>query len=550
MPLVSRRSLLSGFAAAPLISSAGILRANTDTSFAHGVASGDPEAHSIVLWTRVTTREETVRVRWELATKRDFSEVVQQGEVFTNSLLDHTVKVIPQGLEPGRTYYYRFRCDSAYSPVGRTRTLPVGAVPRLGIALVSCSNFAFGHFHAYQAIADDPAIDVVLHTGDYIYEYGANGWGSETSRALGRVHQPIHEIVTLADYRQRHAQYKSDSGSRAMHAAHPLIALWDDHESANNPWQGGAQNHQSESEGDWRSRRAAATQAYYEWMPIRPPRDDQSRIEFWRRYSFGDLATLVTLESRHTARAEQIDYGSVVAELSSATDAKTFESKVLNEPGRRMLSPRMESFLEQSLEASKAAQQPWRLLGNAIPMVEVRVPDLAAHGIAMPGGHVEGSADLAWKGKYDLPLYLDTWDGYPWARERLFDLCENVDVRDLLVLTGDSHSFWANSITRANGTAMGVEIGAAGVTSPGDFVEQGFDQAVAQRLDTLIAQHNEGVNWTDNLHQGYVRVDLSPTHADVDYVAVSTVTKPDFTTSLVRQERVEAVEGSIGFTPR
>lgn len=547
MPNVSRRTLLSGLATAPLVSGAGFLRAEPTYSFQHGVASGDPGADSIVLWTRVTTGEESARVHWELATTQDFRENEQQGELLTTGQLDYTVKVIPKNLKPGQTYYYRFRCGSAFSPVGRTRTLPIGEVRRLGIALVSCSNFAFGHFHAYQAIADDPKIDVVLHTGDYIYEYGAEGWGAEIAKSLGRVHQPIHEIVSLADYRQRHAQYKSDSGSQAMHAAHPLIALWDDHESANNPWQGGAQNHQPESEGDWYSRRAAAVQAYYEWMPIRPPLADQSRIDFWRRYSFGDLATLVTMESRHTARAKQIDYGAFLSEISSKADAAAFEAETLNAPGRRMLSSKMEKFLEESLQASKASQQPWRLLGNAIPMTEVRVPDLTAHGLAMPAGHVNGSADLVWKGLHNLPLYLDTWDGYPWAREQLFDLCERAGVRDLFVLTGDSHSFWSNSIRRANGSAMGVEIGTAGVTSPGDFVEQGFDEATAKRIDQLIAEHNVGVKWTDNLHQGYVRVTLSPLHAEIDFIAMSSVSEPEFSTRQVRRERVEASGQSLRF---
>ena len=176
----------------------------------------------------------------------------------------------------------------------RTRTLPSGATESLGIALASCSNFAFGYFNAYRAIAEDESIDFVLHTGDYIYEYGADGWGAETAERLGRVHEPAHEIVSLADYRARHAQYKRDPDSQAMHATHPLMCCWDDHESTNNPWSGGAQNHQPE-EGSWNERRDASVRAYYEWMPIREPEGGLRPIDFWRVYSFGDLATLVTL---------------------------------------------------------------------------------------------------------------------------------------------------------------------------------------------------------------------------------------------------------------
>ncbi len=205
--------------------------------------------------------------------------------------------------------------------------MPTGRLDRLGIALASCSNYAFGFFNAYDAIAKDPAIDFVLHTGDYIYEYGQDSWGGEVSRLIGREHQPAHEIVSLADYRMRHAQYKSDSGSRAMHAAHSLLACWDDHESANNPWTDGAQNHQPETEGDWAQRRAASIQAYFEWMPVREPewleQKGRSRMQFWRGYSFGDLATLFTLETRHTARAKQIDYMEFAQSASETDDVGT-----------------------------------------------------------------------------------------------------------------------------------------------------------------------------------------------------------------------------------
>ena len=332
-----------------------------------------------------------------------------------------------------------------------------------------------------------------------------------------------------------------------MHAAHPLIALWDDHESANNPWVGGAQNHQPSTEGDWRARRAAATQAYYEWMPIRPPADQQRRIELWRKYRFGSLATLITLESRHTARAEQIEYPPRVSQIRSAEAAREFERKVLNAPNRHMLSPAMEAFVAEGMRESRSLQQPWRLLGNAIPMARVRVPNLIAHGIAMPEGHPSGGADFVWKGRYNLPMYLDTWYGYPWARERFYRQCAELGVRDLMVLTGDSHSFWANSLHRDDGSPMGVEIGTAGVSSPGDFVEQGFDRATAATLDRLLAQHNLDVNWTDNLYQGYVRLQLYPSQAEVDYVAVSTVTELNFSTQVIRRERVEPDQGSLRF---
>lgn len=546
MTPISRRQLVKGMAATPWLMTLSPAYASTGL-FQHGVASGDPDQHSVVLWTRITSVQPQSLVSWEIAESADFQRVVDRGEFATNAYRDFTVKVLATQLKPGVHYWYRFRAEGQYSPIGRTKTLPVGQLERVGIALASCSNFAFGFFNAYAAIAQNDAIDVVLHTGDYLYEYGADGWGGNVAQQLGRSHSPSHEIVTLADYRQRHAQYKTDRGSMAMHARHPLIALWDDHESANNPWLGGAQNHQPDTEGDWRSRRAAATQAYFEWMPVREPDLGQSRLEFWRRYSFGDLATLVTLESRHTARAEQIGYESVVSSIQTMTDAREFERQGIDRPGREMLSPRMKSFLQKALRESRAQNQIWRVLGNAIPMAKVRTPDLAAAGITMPQGSPQGVADFVWKGRYDLPLYLDTWDGYGWAREQFYAACAASGVQDLMVLTGDSHSFWANRLFTEAGMPMGVEIGTAGISSPGDFIEQGFDRDTAAKLDQLLAAHNAEVRWTDNLHQGYVAITLQRDRADIDYIAVSTVLSETFTVRSVHRETILPEQGTLGY---
>lgn len=237
---VTRRTTLAAISATAAVAAfPGLAEGKTEV-FRHGVASGDPDATSVVLWTRVTVPA-PLEVDWELASDPSFARVVRQGRVTAGPERDFTIKVLAEGLEPGGRYYYRFLAAGAMSPIGQTRTLPVGRVERLGIALASCSNFAFGYFNAYDAIARDAAIDFVLHTGDYIYEYGSDGWGGDISRRIGRVHEPANEIVSLFDYRTRHAQYKTDAGSQAMHAAKPLLACWDDHESANNPWTGGAQ---------------------------------------------------------------------------------------------------------------------------------------------------------------------------------------------------------------------------------------------------------------------------------------------------------------------
>ncbi len=546
---VKRRQVLNGIASLPILSTAK-LAADTAPSFVHGVASGDPDQESLVIWTRVSGLTKGQSVSWQLASDSRFSQIVSHGNETTNLYQDYTVKAIVGGLEPGKRYFYRFNCQGVSSPIGRTRTLPTGDVDRLGLALASCSNYAFGFFNGYDAIARDDAVDFVLHLGDYIYEYAATGWGAQTALALNRAHTPINEIVSLQDYRGRHAQYKADPDSRRMHAAKPLLLIWDDHESANNPWVGGAQNHQPDEEGRWIDRRDSAIRAYYEWMPIREPNTGADRKAFWRSYQFGNLATLINLESRHTGRSKQIDYADHVHQITSKAEAAAFQHDILGAPGRAMLSAHMESFLSDELKRSKREGTAWRLIGNAIPMARTPVPNLEAMGITMPGdpGAVPGvSADLIWKGKWGLPLYLDTWDGYPWAREKLYSLCAACGVADLLVLTGDSHSFWANTLTSNDGQNLGIEIGTAGITSPGDFIEQGFDQSTAEQIDGAFAAQAPDIRWTSNLYQGYVRLVLTVAGGTTDYIAVSTVNDREYQTSIVRQERIARDGQSLKF---
>ena len=544
-----RRQVLNGIASLPILSTTG-LAADTAPSFLHGVASGDPDQESVVIWTRMSGLTKSHSVSWQLALDSTFQRIISHGSETTNQYQDYTVKAVVAGLEPGKNYFYRFNCRGVTSPIGRTRTLPKGDIGSLGLALASCSNYAFGFFNGYDAIARDDAVDFVLHLGDYIYEYAATGWGAQTALTLNRAHNPINEIVSLQDYRERHAQYKADPDSQRMHAAKPLLLVWDDHESANNPWLGGAQNHQPIEEGRWTDRRDSAIRAYYEWMPIREPDKGADRKTFWRSYQFGNLATLINLESRHTGRSEQIDYADHVYQITSKADAVAFQRDILGAPGRTMLSTDMESFLSQELERSKREGTAWRLIGNAIPMARTPVPNLAEMGITMPKepGVVPGvSADLVWKGKWGLPLYLDTWDGYPWAREQLYSLCAACGISDLLVLTGDSHSFWANTLTNGDGQNFGVEIGAAGVTSPGDFIEQGFDPSTAEQIDEAFATQIPDVRWTSNLYQGYVRLVITASGGTADYIAVSTVNTRQYRTSVVRQERIAREGQSLKF---
>lgn len=446
---------------------------------------------------------------------------------------------------PGSKYYYRFRIADVTSPVGRTQTLPTGALQKLGIAVASCSNYPFGHFNAYEAIALDPEVDLVLHLGDYIYEYGPDGFGGETGQALGREHAPAHEIITLADYRKRHAQYKADPQSRQMHAAHPLIAIWDDHEFANNPWTGGAENHQPATEGSWDDRRKVSLQAYYEWMPIREPAPGADAAAYWRHYRFGDLASMVTLETRHTGRARQIDYSEHADALETEAGTRHFIDEVLADPSREMLSPDMQTFLGASLETSVSEGVRWQILGNQIPLARTASPRLSAEAIerlaeTVSDDNLERAKRYAARGDRALPLYLDTWDGYPAARERLYAQATRAGVPGLIVLTGDSHSFWFNDLQDGSGRPAGVELGTTGISSPGDF--KAFGNEGAALMDDALIDSNPEVVWTEGIHNGYLRLTLSHERAIADYLAIDTVT--DRVYSISRLKRFEIERGA------
>jgi len=538
---VTRRKVLSGLAATLLLPAGLHLRAENiapEGAFMHGVASGDPDQTSVVLWTRLTVAGGSAGCRWELAADSDFRQVLRGGQVSTGAERDYTVKVLVAGLAPGQTYYYRFLQGNTASPTGRTRTLPAASLESLGLAVASCSNMPFGYFNAYEAIALDPAVEYVLHLGDYLYEYAADGYGARTGEQLGRQPNPPHEMVSLDDYRLRHAQYKADPQSQLMHAAHPLIPLWDDHESTNNPWQGGAENHQPDTEGSWVERRRVSLRAWYEWMPVRDPAPAQDPAAYWRHFRFGDLASLVTLETRHTGRVKQIDYDREALASMDVHAAQRFLAEVVGAPGRDMLARPMEDFAAAALAESVSSQRPWRLIGNQIPMARTLAPRLDAADLKylqerLSESSLERARYFARLGELGLPLYLDPWDGYPRAREAFYQRCRAAGVTDLVVLTGDSHSFWHNRLHDAEGTPMGVELGTTAISSPGDFLEFGVEGA--QLMDQRLMAANPEVEWTEGIHNGYLRLRITRDALHADFIGVSNILSRHYTTILLRE---------------
>src|SRR3990167_1725503 len=376
---LDRRSLLGLIGAGAATPAVAQTAHAGQVAFLHGVASGDPDQHSAVFWTRVTPADPSVgeiAVVLEVARDADFTDMVRRfTDLTARAERDFTVKhdLNGRGLEPGREYFYRFIANGVTSPAGRVRTLPQGATPQVNLAVVSCQLYPGGLFNAYEAISQLDRLDAVVHLGDYIYEYGAapGDYGMATGAPLNRAPLPPHEIISLADYRTRHAQYKTDPDLQAAHARAAFICVWDDHEVANDVWMMGAENHQPATEGDFATRKAAALRAYYEWMPIREAKAGAMKEAINRSFHFGDLASLHMVETRLTARAEQMDFANIPKTADGRPDIAAFEAQ-RQEPSRDLLGEGQRRWLGEAMSQSKAAGRPWQILGNQVVMAPVQ----------------------------------------------------------------------------------------------------------------------------------------------------------------------------------
>ena len=525
--------------------------------FEHGVASGDPLRDRVILWTRVTApgAKLPVGVRWDVATDPDFKTIVRQGHATTDAGRDHTIKVDVTGLKPGTEYHYRFRASRAgeavgEAVVGRTRTLPAGATKDVVLAVTSCSLYPNGYFTAYDAIAKLERVDAVLHLGDYIYEYGAapGDYGMNSPTAKARSPLPAHEIVTLADYRQRHAQYKTDPMLQAAHARAPWIVVWDDHETANDSWIGGAENHQP-NEGDWATRKAAALKAYYEWMPIREAAPGTLPEAAWRGFQFGDVATLLMTETRLTARTHQLDYGTDMPIIDGKPDVAAFVAK-WKDPSRRMMGVDQERWLAGQVQASVKAGVAWQVLGNQVVMARVSPPNLKAtmgdEKFAALFGQLPDYAktpvmQAVTMSAYDIPSNLDAWDGYPADRQRVYDIFTAAKARPI-VLAGDSHMFWANELWNdAGDKRVAAEFGATSITSPGYG-----DILPGAPIGEAFVQRNKEVRYTHGSAKGFVLLTLEHGKATGELVTVSTILEPKYETSVLKRFVVTpAADGGV-----
>lgn len=505
-----------------------------DALFAHGVASGDPAADSVVLWTRITVSGvDAAPVAWQVADDAEFSSIVASGETSAKLENDFTAKVIATGLSPGARYFYRFRVGDAVSPVGRTKTLPSGAVDTARFGVVSCSNYPFGYFNVYDLVARQDDLDAVIHLGDYIYEYSTapGDYGAEEGARNGRPHEPPHELNTLADYRIRHAQYKSDPCLKAAHAAHPFIALWDDHETANDSWSGGAENHNPETEGDWQARKRAALQAYYEWMPVREPEAGRPREALFRSFAYGDLLTIAALETRLMARTERFEYNKIVPTLTSPEAVENFRENILWAPTREMLGAEQTAFVQNTLRESVLSGQPWRLIANQVIMAKVTAPSLAPHLTEDDIVALEAKWDQARSfvkfSTLGLPTNLDAWDGYPASRERFYDAAKVSGADGIVVITGDTHTWWANDLTAKDGEHIGVELGVHSVTSFSPY-DRSFLGGKGADYALLTGKDNPDVRYISGDDHGYIALTVTREKIDAQFMAVSTIDTPHY----------------------
>ncbi len=486
--VLSRRDFLWQAGAGLLLPLSVHAQGTGSTRFRHGVASGDPLADRVILWTRVTpptvlvAAAPPVDVRWTVATDPALARVVTSGSVRTSADRDFTVKVDAAGLEPGTTYYYAFTAAGERSVIGRTRTLPPAGTTRVRLALAACSNYPAGFFHAYGRIAARDDLDAVVHLGDYIYEYENGYFGDGTE--LGRIPQPNQEIVSLADYRLRYSVYRTDPDLQEAHRQHPFIVVWDDHELADNASREGAVNHQPDTEGTWAARKAAAYRAYLEWLPIREQAGPDIRL--YRSFRFGTLADLIMLDTR-ALRDLQVSPNDLAA---------------LERASRSMLGSAQERWLHEQLRASARAETAWRLLGQQVIFSRLSPP-----------GRAVGTSD--------------PWDGYPATRDRILDLLETERIRDVAILSGDIHSAWGNDIPRnpwsgyapRNGAgSLAVEFVTPAVSSSPLF----WDGRAEERAAALM-QNVPSVRYMDGGSNGYTVVDITPDRLQADWYFVGNV---------------------------
>ncbi|MDY7024954.1 MAG: alkaline phosphatase D family protein [Pseudomonadota bacterium] len=486
--------------------------------FQHGVASGDPKSNQVILWTRITLpkailktlKDQAINVNWQVALDPDFQQIINDGLLNTSKEKDFTVKVDALLPVANQHYYYRFSFAGQQSPTGRTKTLASGPIDQAKIAFTSCSHFMYGYFNVYARIAEQKDLDAVLHLGDYLYEYG-NDNSYKNAFLKDRRHQPEHEMITLSDYRQRHAQYKTDTDLQALHQTHPTICIWDDHEFTNDANKLGAENHQPSTEGLWSERAQHAIQAYYEWMPIREPSSDSSREKSYRHFRFGDLVDLSMLDTRFIGRDPQI---------------VEFDGRAELDPSQELLGLEQREWLKANLFQAQQSNVTWKILGQQIQIMQLKIANQYVN--------------------------KDAWDGYQAERNRLLDFVETQQINNVVVLTGDIHSSWAaeihkNPYDQHDSNPLAVELVTPSVTSP-TIPIPGIQQLVGD-IARIIYRANPHIKYVNIKNRGYVVLQLSHQKARAQWFHVPVVSRRNSTQYLAREYWINSGEAKLHHQP-
>ncbi len=443
--------------------------------FYHGVASGDPMADKVIIWTRVTPDTITsspISVSWQMATDTGMANIVQSGNISTSNLSDYTIKVDVTGLNANTWYYYEFTYNGKKSPRGRTRTTPNNNIDSLRFAIVSCANLEAGFFNAYKVLLNRADFDAVICLGDYIYEYETGGYSPNAT--ANRQWLPSNEILSLSDYRERYSTYHLDEDLRKLHQQFPFITIWDDHETANDAWMNGAENHQA-TEGPFSVRKANAKKAYFEWLPIRQQTGSVDPYRIFRKLTYGNLIDFIMLDTRLHGRDEQ----------NGTTGT------IVNSTTRQLLGTDQLTWLGNRLDSSSAQ---WKILTQQVMIAPLKVFGQAVNG--------------------------DQWDGYPAERNRVLNYILNHNISNVVAITGDIHSSWANDLPTAsyNGTtgagSAGVEFVGPSVTSPGMSIPLGA---------TALQASNSHIKYADLSQHGFMILDVNTTRTQCDWYYVNTL---------------------------
>ena len=479
-------------------------------SFDYSVASGDPTNSQIILWTKITSDNSIdVEVNWEVSTDRLFQNIISSGTSLAKPISNHTVKVdaeIPISFN-GQTIYYRFKSHGLISDVGTTSTLPLLNPDKFNIAFCSCSNYPAGYFNAYKEMAMDRDIDLVLHLGDYLYEYSRKGYASTDAKEMGRVVNPPNEIVSLDDYRQRYATYRSDEDLQLLHKSKPMIAVWDDHEITNDTWKEGAQNH-NENEGLFKDRKINAITAYYEWMPIR---EKKERDKIWRNFSIGNLVNLMMLDTRLYGREKQLDINSYIKD--KILDKEKYEKDLLKP--RDLLGNEQLNWVSKKINK----EYRWSIFGQQLLIGPKYLPGIfKSEKLSSSRSYL--AKQLAGE---KLPTNTDQWDGYPVEREKFYE--KIAKSQSNVILAGDSHNSWFSNLYNKNNSFIGIEIGAPAISSPsfGDTFGE-----LTETVETAFVEENKDLLWIDGKYKGYVSLNITEEFIDVSFRYVSTVKSKDY----------------------